>query len=226
MAIDPQRDNVRQRLAEILVQTNKPAEALQHVEILRQHQPDNPAVLVCYARCRRLQGELQNAAKLLDDLLTRNPRDAQALSERGLLALESHQPAEAGRWLRRAADLDPSNRALIYNLYHCLERLGKKEEAKKVFARLQDTAAELKRMDQLTQEVMKKPHNPSLRYEVGMIFLRNGFTQDGLHWLGTALKEDPRHRPTHEALAYYFQRQGEREQAAYHRSFLTDQKQH
>lgn len=59
-----------------------------------------------------------------------------------------------------------------------------------------------------------------MRYEAGMIFLRNGFTQDGLRWLYTALDADPNHRPTHQALADYFERTGEEAQARHHRRFL------
>ena len=64
------------------------------------------------------------------------------------------------------------------------------------------------------------PKTRVLRYEAGMIFLRNGFTQDGLHWLSTALDVDPNHRPTHQALADHFQRTGEQARARQHRQFL------
>jgi tetratricopeptide (TPR) repeat protein len=221
LAIDPRQDNVRQRLAELLVDKKRAAEALEHLEILRQHQPENPAVLVCYARCQHLLGKVQEATRLVDAVLKQDPRNARALGERGLLALEADQPTLAERLLRQAVDLDPSNGVLIYNLHHCLERLGKHAEAKQALARLNETAVELQRMEQFTQQVMHKPHDPSLRYEVGKIFLRNGFIKEGLYWLDTALTEDPRHRPTHEALADFFERQGNREQAAYHRRFVT-----
>ena len=75
-------------------------------------------------------------------------------------------------------------------------------------------------MDKLVREVNQKPNDPALRYEAGMIFLRNGFTQDGLHWLSTALDVDPNHRPTHQALADHFERTGEQARARHHRQFL------
>jgi hypothetical protein len=53
-----------------------------------------------------------------------------------------------------------------------------------------------------------------------MIFLRNGMTRDGLHWLATALAADPGHRPTHEDLARYYDAAGDKSQAEYHRTFL------
>jgi tetratricopeptide (TPR) repeat protein len=224
LVIDPRQDNVRQRLVEILLDKKRTAEAIPHLDLLRQHQPDNPAVLVCYARCQHLLGNVPEAVRVVDGVLAKEPGNAQALGERGLLALEADQPILAERLLRQAADRDPSNGALIYNLHRCLERLGKHAEAKEALARLKESAVELERMEQLTQEVMKKPHDPSLRHEIGTIFLRNGFTKAGLYWLDTALAEDPRHCPTHNALADFFERQGDRERAAYHRRLGTPPK--
>jgi Tfp pilus assembly protein PilF len=100
-----------------------------------------------------------------------------------------------------------------------LNRLGKTEEAKIVEAKMAESAAEIRRMDKLVREVNQKPNDPALRYEAGMIFLRNGFTQDGLHWLNTALDVDPNHRPTHQALADYFERTGDEARARHHRQF-------
>jgi len=67
---------------------------------------------------------------------------------------------------------------------------------------------------------MEQPYDPALRYEAGMIFLQNGMTREGLHWLSTALDAYPAHRPTHEALAQYYEKAGQEDLAAYHRQFL------
>jgi tetratricopeptide (TPR) repeat protein len=222
LAIDPKQDQVRLRVAEILVSTNRAAQAVEDLDLLRQHQPGNPAVLLCQVRCLRQLGKSAEAQQVLDNFLAAHPNEAPALSERGLLALEMGHPAEGEQLLRQAATRDPSNRQVNYNLYQCLQRLGKKDEAQRLAAKLAQAEAEVKRMDQLIRNVMRKPYDPTLRYEVGQIFLRNGFTEDGLRWLDTALKADPQHRPTHEALANYFERSGEHERAELHRRFLSD----
>jgi Tfp pilus assembly protein PilF len=46
-----------------------------------------------------------------------------------------------------------------------------------------------------------------------MIFLKNGQDKEGLRWLASALQEDPAHRPTCQALADYYSRQGDAEAA-------------
>jgi predicted Zn-dependent protease len=220
LSVDPKQDQVRLRVAEILVEKNQAAEVLEDLERLRARQPGNMAVGLCWARALRQVNRFEEARNVLDSLLSSHPKDAQALSERGLLASAMNQPVEAERLLRLAADRDPANRQVNYNLYQCLERLNKKEEAQRVLAKQVRTDQQVKRMDQLIRGVMKKPYDPALRYEVGMIFLRNNFTADGLRWLNSALTADPQHRPTHEALAEYYDTTGDKTQADYHRQFL------
>jgi tetratricopeptide (TPR) repeat protein len=220
LEVDPAQDNVRLRVAEILVRKTRAAEALEHLDRLHKLPADKPEVLVCRARGQRLLGNAPEAIRLLDRVLAAHPYQVQALSERGLLALEAGQPAQAERLLRLAAERDPSNNQVNSNLCHCLESLGKKEEARQVAAKLREKENEVKRMGQLIRAVMKHPHDPALRCEVGLIFLRNGFTDDGLRWLGTALQEDPYHRPTRKALAEYYENAGDEEHAAPHRRFL------
>jgi predicted Zn-dependent protease len=220
LALQPARDNVRQRLTEVLLKRNRSTDALAEAEELLRRQPDNPDANYCYACCLRLLGRTREAEQLLDRLLAGQPRHANALGMRAQLAVEAGRDQEASELLVRAIELDPSGQSLKYNLMLCLNRLGKTEEAKVVEAKMAESAAEIRRMDKLVREVNQKPNDPALRYEAGMIFLRNGFTQDGLHWLYTALDIDPNHRPTHQALADYFERTGEEARSRHHRQFL------
>jgi tetratricopeptide (TPR) repeat protein len=220
LALRPERDNVRQRLTEVLLARNRTTDALAEAEELLRRQPDNPEANYCYARCLRLLGRTQAAEQLLDRLLAGQPRHAKALGMRAELAIEAGRDQEASKLLARAVELDPSDQSLKYTLLLCLNRLGRTKEAKSVEAKMAESAAEIKRMDKLVREVNQKPNDPALRYEAGMIFLRNGFTQDGLHWLSTALDVDPNHRPTHQALADYFERTGDESRARPHRQFL------
>jgi len=223
LALDARQDFVRLRVVEILLERNRAPEALADLELLRRHQAGNPSVRLCWARYQRLQGNTSQARQLLDELLSERSRDPQALSERGVLAMEAGRLDEAEGFLRTAAALDASSPQINYNLCLCLERVGKKEEAKKFSAKLAEVKADRQRMDRLLREAMTRPHDPDVRYEVGMIFLRNGFTQDGLRWLASALRENPSHRPAHIALAEYYERAGSAEQAAVHRRYLEQQ---
>jgi Tfp pilus assembly protein PilF len=102
---------------------------------------------------------------------------------------------------------------VLYNLYLCLQQQGKRDEAKETLAQLERVTADLRRLTELTKEVARGSRDPALRCEVGMIFLKNGQDKEGLRWLASALQEDPAHRPTCQALADYYARQGDVEAA-------------
>jgi predicted Zn-dependent protease len=218
LTLEPGNDEVRLRVAEILERTRHAEEALPHFEELRRRQPDSPAVLLGLARCHHQLGQTAEARDLLDALLAGHPDDPQALGERGRLALAVGNAGGAESWLRRAADRAPYDRDINYSLHECLSRLGKAEEARGVSARLKQIEEDQRRMGRLFSDLLKRPHDADLRYEGGMIFLRNGFTEDGLDWLQTALREDPGHRPTHRALAEYYEQHGRPDLAATHRA--------
>jgi predicted Zn-dependent protease len=219
LEISPERDNVRLRIGEILVQKNRPAEALSHLQQVHRRRPQDPDVVVPLARCQRQLGKLEDAERLLSEVLDAYPHHSLALSEQGMVSLAANKPKQAEELLRRAIQYGPQDRQVLYNLYQCLEQIDKKEEAAKIQARLQKMEDDLIRMTKIMQDVLKRPHDAALRCEVGQIFLRNGFKDDGLHWLSTALQEDPNHQPTHQTLAEYFDQRGDKELAEKHRSF-------
>jgi predicted Zn-dependent protease len=217
LELDPDNDEARLRLAEVLVAADEAAEALPHFERLRERQPWNPPVFLGLARCRHAAGQLDEAEELLEAVLSRYPQDAPALTERGQLALEQGRTAEAERWLRQALAVAPANPLANYALAQCLQRDGRLNEAEKYLKTFRRIEADVRRLKQLVPQVLRAPHDPALRYEVGMIFLNNHRTEDGLAWLAGALREDPRHRPTHRALAEHYERAGNAALAARHR---------
>src|SRR5262249_43307821 len=127
--LDPAHDEARQRLAEILLHTSRPAEAVSHYQLLHQRQPGNPTFVAGLARCKRSLGEAEEARQLLDDLLAQHPQDLGALIERGILALEEKQAPQALGWLQQAVVLAPYDRLARYTYFRCLQELGRKEEA-------------------------------------------------------------------------------------------------
>src|SRR5262249_4630177 len=86
VAADPGHDEARLPLAEVLLHVSRAQDALNHFEQLRQHRPEDPAVLLGVARCSRALGRSDEAEQLLAGLLARHPGTAEALAERGKLA--------------------------------------------------------------------------------------------------------------------------------------------
>jgi tetratricopeptide (TPR) repeat protein len=213
----PNRDDARLKLADGLKEAHRLRAAAPHYEILYEHQPGDPAVLLGLARCRLQQGEPDEARRLLDALLAVQPRDGLALGERGKIELESGRPAEAEHWLRQAVAIAPYEYDVVYNFVMALRQQNKNAEAEEWTGRLNSIDADLSRLKEVMRATTTDPTNPALRHEAGAIFLRNGQEELGLRWLAYALRQNPNYRPTHELLAEYFEKHDQPDVAAAHR---------
>jgi tetratricopeptide (TPR) repeat protein len=215
--LDPQHDLARGRLAEALLNAGRVDEARRHYEQLWRRQPDDPAVIFGLGCCGSESGQFAQAAELFERLLAANPQNPRALTERGRVALLQGKPAEAEGWLRRAVAAAPLDQSANDALAQCLDRLGRRAEAKQ----LQDKARRLDedrvRLNEVIRKTVQAPHDPGLRYQAGSYFLRLGLKDEGLRWLASALQEDPGHRETHRLLAEYHEHNGNPELAASHR---------
>lgn len=214
--LEPEADEARMHLARWLVDKNQPAEALGHLRTLRDHRPKDAQVLYYLARTEFSLGKKEEARRTLEDLLREHPQHAGGLAERGRLELsEGHlQPAE--RDLRKAAELSPSERDILYQLVLCLRRVGKDSEAEATDRRRLALEDDLDRLGKVTLAIAASPRDAELRRQAGEICLRHGRVTDGLNWLQSALREDPQHAATHRLLAEHYQRVGRLELARRH----------
>jgi tetratricopeptide (TPR) repeat protein len=220
--VEPNNDNARLHLAQALVRSDRAEEAQTNFEQLRQRRPDDPEVLLGLARCRRTLGKSDEAHQFLDQVLAADPGHVEALSEKGKLALQTGQLDAAEKWLRKAVAGAPYDRDTLYNLYQCLLQRGKRAEAQECLEKVEKVAADRQRIAELTRNITANPKDPALRYEAGIICLRNGQEPEGVRWLLSALVEDATHRPTHKALAKYYERAGQPQRAAYHRHWAGE----
>jgi tetratricopeptide (TPR) repeat protein len=221
LLIRPDVDNVRLALAETLVGYGHFDRAQEHLEWLRERQPQNPGVLFGLARCAAATGANDKALQLLNQLLAANPNNWLALNERGKLAVQCDRPEDAVSDLRKADSLAPPDVAPTH-LVGCLLLLGKHDEALKYQEKAARILADRKRRAELGDLIREKsPNDPDLRYELGCILLRLGNQRDAVHWFRTALDKDPGHRKTHEALMNFFLSVNAFEQAEQHRRVLA-----
>ncbi len=77
------------------MQTLRATDAAPYLEELRSRCPNDPSVRLCWARCQHRLGRLDEARRTLDALLADEPDNAQALGERGVLALHEDDTAQA-----------------------------------------------------------------------------------------------------------------------------------
>ncbi len=209
IAIDPDNDDARLTLANILLEESLLAEAQVHYELLRAKGSTRPAASAGLARCWIAQARDDDARDLLDGVLRLHPRDPESLLLRGRVDFNRGRAELAEPWLRQAAEVAPFDRETAYALGQCLAQSGKKDEAKFWLDRHQQVQEDQRALTKLTRQAAENPRDPAPRTEAGVIFLRNGNAKEGLRWLQIALDESPGHAPAHRALAKHYREAGQ-----------------
>lgn len=198
--IDPANPRARRLLALALIRSDRAPEGVELLEALG-HDDGDVELQLALARGRRCLGQTAEAQRLLEKVLAREPNNADALTEQGKLALQNGKPDLAESPLRRAIAASPFDREANYTYYLCLRQLAHDEEADKVLQKVEQIRTDLQRVSELRRQVIVRPRDPSLRCEVGLIFLRNGQPSEGLRWLHSALQLDPNNVQAKHALA-------------------------
>ena len=218
LELNPELTHVRLRIAEMYLDDKQPAEAIPHLELLRRQFPDRADVKARLGQCYYLQGKHTEARQLLEAAVIDLPDDTPLLLHLGKLDLHDDRAAKSEEWLRRALSKDPSDTDVRNVLVSALQAQGKRTEAARELQEFKRHKDILDRANHLLQEEALHPSDdPKAASEVGVLLLRIGQAKQALYWLDQALTRDPAHRPTHQALAEYYESQGDKQRAAMHR---------
>jgi predicted Zn-dependent protease len=222
LALDPNRKQTRWRLIEGLINLGTYDEAAELLESLAREQPDNPEIASRLARCYIMLNRRDEARQLLERMLAKYPDDGPCLRVRGQFALTGSPDAssaeEAEGWMRRAAAILPEDYQSQWLLFESLRRQGKNAEANEQHQKAEAVKDRMEKLSELrSRSFGERPLDPALHYEMGMLFLRTDRAEVGERWLLNALNLDPEHKPSHAALADYYERIGKKQLAEEHR---------
>lgn len=219
--LEPGRWGARLRMTGLLLEWNNLNQARAHLQELQRTHADHPGVQAALARYQELNGEADEAMRLLDGVLQAHPDYLEALLLRGRLASQQ-EPAEGETYLRRALQLSPGHAGALYALFQCLEQQGKESESAPIYARYKEVEADVRRLGQLIDPKKGQlPEDAKVLSEVGALCLRLAEEKAGLSWLHRALRADPNHKPTHEILLRYYEAKGDAAKAEEHRRRLA-----
>jgi tetratricopeptide (TPR) repeat protein len=220
LELDPGLDEVRLRLAEMYLDRSSAPDALPHLERMYREHPDQARVMARLGQCRLLQGENEEARRLMEPAVAQLPDDTPLLIALARLEMREGHPAKAEKYLRHAGQVDPTDAEIQFTLVACLQQQGRYDEATAALEKHRKDSALLKRMVQLIQDEAEHPStNLDRLYEIGAFFLPAN-ERVGMYWLSRVLQINPAHQPTHKLLADYFESKGNKTQAAAHRSWL------
>jgi predicted Zn-dependent protease len=218
VALAPANFSAQLNLGQILLKLTEFQEAERVFERLRESYPRDPVVAIGLAQAKsKVHPDGVEAARILDDLLTRFPDDSPVLFERGRLALQSGETAQAEGWLRKAAALAPSEYEIHYNLLQSLRQQGKLKDADEVEKTVRRLEGASKRLHELDEQLKKEPYNLNLHCAIAQVFLDVGNHKDAIRWLQTALKIDSHQPLANRLLADYYEKNGEPGNAARYR---------
>jgi predicted Zn-dependent protease len=213
----PRYTNARQHLADTLFWLQQYDEAAKEYESLVAQVPNRPMALLGLARCQIKTGRTSAASDLLRKLQEQFPGNSEVLLECGRCALREDRFGDAESLLRRAVEMAPDDHQIHLELGICLQKIGRSEESKQHIDKAKRIEADLAHLEKAVDAMIQNPSDPEPRLLAGQICLRNGQVAEGLRWLNGALERKPDHKPTHRALADYYDSQGDSQQAEWHR---------
>lgn len=207
LAIDPNNAQAALGLGQLMVDLKKPAESIPFFQIALSSKSLGPAAAVGLASSLQAESRAEEAEQVLRQASERFPDDYRLLVEKANLAIEQGRYAEAEELLRNDVKAGSKRREIRYAYALALRGLGKVEESVPHFEYSAEAARETSAANRKVREVADQPDNLQLRYEIGAAHLRYGNTEDGMMWLQSVLNIDPKHQPTHLALAEYYETQ-------------------
>jgi tetratricopeptide (TPR) repeat protein len=209
------------RRGQVLYWRGRYPESFSHFQTYLRHRPDDPAALLALARCQHSLRPAAEVRETLDRLFALPGEHAEGWLLRGKLDLEADRPGEALPWLEKAVQRIPNDRGVNLALATALTQLRRPEDAKRYEQRQREIEHDLRRMDELTKEILAKPRDVALRHEAGVTLTRLGEDSRAIRWFVSALLLYPRHEPTRQALADCIRRLGDPKLTDAYRALLA-----
>jgi len=119
--------------------------------------------------------------------------------------------------LTKVLETWPHDVGVHQTLVQSYKALGQTELAEKHLALSRDISTRAEKFYNLQRQVIAHPNDAELRYLVGDTLAVQGLLDDASGWWRSALRLDPHHQPSHEAMAKYYAEKGDKENAAKHR---------
>ena len=224
----PENREAWEKLGQAQLEMNQVQEAHDTFRTAASKFPEEPRLEIRWASCERRLGDASAARQRLAPYLTADrladlPTDlrAEALTESGLVELESGEYLTAIEKLEAAIDITPHEPSIHHAISRAYKLAGKKEEAERHQALNQELRAATQRLHEISNKLLMEPRRADLRFEAGQLVAARGFTDEALGWWYSALKVDPQHIPAHRALAQLWEQRKNKERSEFHRQQAT-----
>jgi tetratricopeptide (TPR) repeat protein len=178
---DPNCDEARLRLAEVLPAEGDTVEALRLCEEYLSRHPDDPAALVIAGRIALEDAQTDRARAWLERAVDAGSTDPRAFEALAQIALRGGDgPERALAWLDRAVEADPYDPGLRSLRASTLARLGRSDEASAARDEAARLSAEQKTLHNLRRQMLRAPRDPGPALEAARWLLDHGGTDEAV----------------------------------------------
>jgi len=221
LELDPERDDIRFRLALTYLRLQNQKKAIRCFKELLQRDPHNDAARVGLATAYREVGQGEESRAILNDFLQEHPNSIPALRQMAHLAVEEGKFAKAEEFLRKALKQEPNDYQTLHLLFSCVSRSGNKAEIRELSRHLERVRwVERQLNDLIRVKLRAQPKDPDLRYQVGVLYEELGSETQASEWYVRALQTDPHHQGALKGLVRYHEKKGDNDKAEEFRAGL------
>ena len=171
----PKSAALRNERSLILMDQNRPAEAIKAFDEVLDIDPKNEVALQSVVTCLRRLRDFEAAERAVEDALAKHPRSPRIQNERGWLHFDEDRFEQAEADFAAAAQLDPHWVQPVFDRAKALVRMGRYTEAIAALKTLKDS----------------KPGDPTVLQELGFFYIDRNELSNAEREFHAVLERDP-----------------------------------
>jgi predicted Zn-dependent protease len=180
-------------LAESLLATHCPAEAVELFRRCHQALPERPSVAIGLSRAMIANGQAEEAVDVLRPILVRYPNLLEVRHVLSQAFLSSKRTEEAIELLQSTAQAHPNHPEIRYTLGSALRLAGRIDESEPHLAFAREADQCLQAAQRLRQLVWENPKAHAEKLELARILLNFYRVEEATIWLRNLLVDQPQH---------------------------------
>lgn len=221
LTLAPHKTRMRRQLAEVLMDNDEFDAAGKEIALCRAENPDDDELDFLSAQLAHQQQKLPEALQLLDRVIEKEPENVAARQLRGRIQLELEKYDQAADDLQWVVRREPTDTVAREALGRVLQLQGKRDAAEEHLQFVSQATQVQSEVSRLIRQTLSQPDDVELRFQIGQMVNEFISPEDGAKWMRTVLELQPDHVGAHVALANYFEQNGDRLQALFHRQKLV-----
>ena len=197
-----QQNEIRVELAEVYIRMRKYQDAKQQLQELSEDTPLrlNAMANAYLAECAMALGDFGEAESRIQLAIQQDATLPNGHTVLGILSMQTGKPEEARNALERAAELDPSNDRVFFQLSNVLRQLGETALAEQALARHEEIKTLKLEYIELNVRAAQQTDDDGIRVQIAQIAEKLGDLEAAISWYSGALGINPENKTARERL--------------------------